>query len=94
MGKPFETTLLKPGAPVVIRPDTIEMRPVRMFILPEGDIKNCPSLSLSLIDHYGHEVVGQLSFRMLFESLDKASRTLFEYEWKLLKEEYATNETF
>jgi len=77
--KEFETEVLGVNERVEAPPRTIQLLPTKLYILPQGSIRNEPSLVwvLSAGDR-SPVVVSQISLRMLIESLDRKALDFFK----------------
>lgn len=67
--------VLKPGEPVVFDIAKAkyggQLKPVEIFILPEGSIDNKPSYAFRMIDAHGYEYIAQITNTMLTEALNR-----------------------
>jgi len=68
VGKPIDLSHLRP-----IR----EIRPVELYIKPDGDVEDKPSFVFILTDALGGKYFAQISERMLREGLEKAQALRF-----------------
>lgn len=82
----FVAILRPPNSPIVLPPRTIELRPSVLYILPEGSTEDRPSFGLILTTGDSTPVVvAQISFKMLFDSLNTEAKELLEKEWATMK---------
>lgn len=82
----FKTILNDPGEPVSVTSRMIQLIPVQMYILPTGTKDNKASVAVVMATGDGTPVViGQISLRMIFESLDESSKALLSSEIYSLK---------
>ena len=80
--KAFEVIRLQPGQSVGAPGATFggELRPIRLWVLPHGSIKNKPSFIWEMVDIFGNTYIAQISEEMLSTGLIEAD------EMKLLSE--------
>lgn len=84
----FRTVMRDPDEPIPVPRRTIQLLPSEMHILPRGTQDGRPSFAflLSVADGTG-VVVANISFQMLFSSLDKRQKSFIENEWNRMKGE-------
>lgn len=68
--KPFTAIELPPGAPVPVFSEYTELRPIGVFLLPEGAIDNKLSYCCRLVGADGHTYVAQITHAMLMEAIE------------------------
>lgn len=70
MDKPFTVIQLEPNEKVPVTREAVELRPVQMFILPEGTKENKTSFTVALAGINGGIVAyGQISLKMLLSNI-------------------------
>lgn len=75
----FEVVRLEKGEGVGVPPRTVQLRPTKMFVLPEGSIEDKPSLVfVHSVGDGTPVVVAQISLKMLISSLDDRSAEMFQ----------------
>lgn len=69
--KPFEAIKLQPGQSLAIDPRQFggELKPIRLWVLPHGTVKNKPSFAFELVDIFGNTFIAQISDEMLRDGI-------------------------
>ncbi len=74
--KDFEVVHLEPNEPVTEKhlsgPFERQLRPTKLFVLPEGSVENKPSFAWHLVDSEGRTYIAQISEKMLRNGLLEA----------------------
>lgn len=70
----FEVIKLPPGAPLVMdqMKFVMELRPTKMYVLPDGTMTGKPSYAFVLEGPWGEIFVAQISDKMLREGMGRA----------------------
>lgn len=70
----FEVIKLEPGAQLVMTDPrfVMELRPTKMYVLPDGTLTGKPSYALVLEGPWGEIFVAQISDKMLREGMRRA----------------------
>lgn len=75
--KEFEVVLMEPNAQVDLRNRKVvaQIKPIKLFLLPNGTVDNKESMLWLMVDGLGQEFVAQISKKMLQEAMTKAGKT-------------------
>lgn len=73
MTKDFEILRLMPGESLAADPHKFagQIKPVKLFILPEGSVANKPSYCLMMLDLHGGHWFAQISHQMIVDAYEE-----------------------
>lgn len=74
MNQPFEVVITDPGKPIDLRefPIQFEMKPIKLFIKPDGSLSGEPTYCWLMQDAGGTCYVSQISHKMFTDALEAA----------------------
>lgn len=77
----FEVVVLKPNEPMDFSKDPMmfgQLKPIKLFVLPNGAKDDTPSFGWLLVDSNGRKFIAQITKTMLSEGLARAGMSTKE----------------